>query len=230
MKDRHMELVNKYCHRSHIPEWKFRQVIKCFAMDLEATKIAEFSGVSRNSVNKILKALRKRMAEYCENQSPLSAEIEVDETCFPDEDNQKNHDDWSRCNIPVFVVIKRKGKVYTQFISNCSRKLLHAVIKGKIDLNNIVRSEHSYDSIVDLSSMRHYRVNNNHGGNNMKSYINGVENFWGIAKMRLSKFRGLNRNMYNLHLKETEFRFNNREEDLYKILLQMLRDDPLKLS
>jgi hypothetical protein len=63
-----------------------------------------------------------------------------------------------------------------------------------------------------------------------KSHINDIENFWGIAKMRLSKFRGLNKGTFYLHLKETEFRFNNRHEDLYKLMLQMLRDDPLKLS
>ena len=67
-----MDKVNRYCHRSHISERDFRQIIRYFAMDLEATKIAELTGVSRNSVNRILKALRKRLAEYCESQSPFS--------------------------------------------------------------------------------------------------------------------------------------------------------------
>ncbi|MDJ0623088.1 MAG: IS1595 family transposase, partial [Desulfocapsaceae bacterium] len=30
-----------------------------------------------------------------------------------------------------------------------------------------------------------------------------------------------------LHLKECEFRFNNRDEDLYKLLLSLLRKNPL---
>jgi transposase len=49
---------------------------------LEATIIAELPGVSRNSVNRILKTLRKRLAEYCESQSLFSGEIEVDEAYF----------------------------------------------------------------------------------------------------------------------------------------------------
>ena len=32
---------------------------------------------------------------------------------------------------------------------------------------------------------------------------------------------------FYLHLKETEFRFNHRHDDLYKILLRMLRENPL---
>jgi len=40
--------------------------------------------------------------------------------------------------------------------------------------------------------------------------------FWGFAKSRLSTFRGYDRNRFYLHLKETEFRYNYREVDIYK--------------
>jgi transposase-like protein len=83
---------------------------------------------------------------------------------------------------------------------------------------------------VDTGYKRHYRVN--YGKDEFahkKSHINGIENFWGIAKLRLSKFRGMKKSTFYLHLKETEFRFNNRHEDLYNLMLRMLRDDPLKL-
>ncbi|SFV87041.1 Mobile element protein [hydrothermal vent metagenome] len=36
--------------------------------------------------------------------------------------------------------------------------------------------------------------------------------------------------MFNLHLKECEFRFNNRKQNLYKVLLEMFRKESLKLS
>ena len=38
--------------------------------------------------------------------------------------------------------------------------------------------------------------------------------------MRLYKFRGLSKDKFNLHLKECEFRFNNRNNDLFKILIK----------
>ena len=40
--------------------------------------------------------------------------------------------------------------------------------------------------------------------------MNGIENFWKIAKMKLYKFKGMNKEFFYLHLKETEFRFNHR--------------------
>jgi len=36
--------------------------------------------------------------------------------------------------------------------------------------------------------------------------------------------------MFNLHLKECEFRFNNRKQNIYRILLAIFRKEPLKLS
>ena len=184
-------------------------------------------------MNRVLKALRKRLAEYCESQSPFSGEVEVDEAYFGARRVRGKRGRGAGGKIPVFGVLKRQGKVYTQIVSDCSRKTLQAIIKGQVDSNSIIHSDsfRSYDGLVDLGYKRRYRVN--HGKDefsNKKSHINGIENFWGIAKMRLSKFRGLNKNTFYLHLKETEFRFNHRNKDLYKLMLQMLRNDPLKLS
>ena len=64
----------------------------------------------------------------------------------------------------------------------------------------------------------------------IRNHINGIENFWGLAKVRLSKFRGMNKDTFYLHLKECEFRFNYRNDDLYRVLLKMIRNTPLKLS
>ena len=44
----------------------------------------------------------------------------------------------------------------------------------------------------------------------------------GYAKHRLSKIKGIKKENFLLHLKETEFRYNTqiRQQDLYKILAQ----------
>ncbi|MED5510166.1 MAG: IS1595 family transposase, partial [Pseudomonadota bacterium] len=33
--------------------------------------------------------------------------------------------------------------------------------------------------------------------------------------------------MFYLHLKETEFRFNHRRDNVYKLMLKMLREKPI---
>ena len=62
---------------------------------------------------------------------------------------------------------------------------------------------------------------------NGKVHVNGIENFWGAAKIRMSKMRDIKKNKFNLHLKKTEWRFNHREDDIYKILLANIRKSPL---
>ena len=75
-------MKNKYVKRSKISEAKFRDVVKHFSLDLASENIAVLTNLNRNTVNRYLFLLRKRIAEFCEQQSPFSGEIEVDESYF----------------------------------------------------------------------------------------------------------------------------------------------------
>jgi transposase len=55
----------------------------------------------------------------------------------------------------------------------------------------------------------------------------GIELFWSYTKRRLVQFNGAPKNTFLLDLKEAEFRFNHRKNDLYKVLLNLLRTYPL---
>ena len=68
-------MKNKYIIRSRISEKKFREILKYFTEDIEATKIANLTGISRISINKILKNIRILMASECEKISKFSGEI-----------------------------------------------------------------------------------------------------------------------------------------------------------
>lgn len=85
-----------------------------------------------------------------------------------------------------------------------------------------------HHSLVDVGYAKHYRVE--HGRNefaNDASHINGIESFWAYAKLRLSKTKGIREKMFYLHLKETEFRFHHRRDNLYSLLLKLLREKPI---
>ena len=229
---------NRYFVRSRISEKKFREIIKLFAADITAHQIALFSGVSRNSVNKILKNIRIRITEVCEQESPFDkGEIEMDESYFGARRTRGKKGRGAYGKTIVFGLKKRKGNVYTQIIRNCSKTEILPLINSKISKKTTVFTDgfKTYDSLVDLGYKKHYRVH--HGKSEfakkekrIKNHINGIENFWGIAKVRLYKFRGMDKKTFYLHLKECEFRFNYRQEDLYLLLLKIIRNKPLKLS
>ena len=66
---------------------------------------------------------------------------------------------------------------------------------------------------------------------NGKNHINGIENFWGYAKHKLAKFKGMKKENFLLHLKECEFRYNTKtiQKNLYQKLLKLIRENLLKI-
>ncbi len=225
---------NKYIFLTHISERKFREILKLFAADIEASKIADLTGVSRTTINRLIKVLRERILLLCEQESCFdSGSIEIDESYFGARRVRGIRGRGAKGKTIVFGLKKRNGKVYTQIVTNCSANVLIPIIKERVDQDSILYTDgfKTYDGLVNYGFQKHYRVN--HGKNEFAkgtNHINGIENFWGIAKARLAKFRGLKKEHFNLHLKECEYRFNHRDENLYKLLLKECRNSPLKLS
>ena len=229
-------MKNKYFIRSRISEAKFREIIKFFSVDLTATQIAVLSRTNRKTINKILKEVRKNIVSFCEKESPFKkGEIEIDESYFGARRIRGRRGRGSYGKTIVFGLKQRKGKVYTQVIKNCSQKAIIPLINQRISKSVIVYTDgfKTYDGLVNMGYKKHYRVH--HGKNEfakkkgkIRNHINGIENFWGLAKVRLSKFRGMNKETFYLHLKECEFRFNYRHENIYILLLKIIRNKPLK--
>jgi transposase len=224
---------NKYFYRSRISESKFRQIMKLFCEDLQATQIANITGVSRVTINKILKEVRQRIAAFCETESPLSGEVEVDESYFGARRIKGKRGRGAYGKTIVFGIFKRNGNVYTEIVPNASRATLQAVIRGRVSIESVIHSDkwRGYNGLVDLGYKKHFRVD--HGKNEFvfgRSHINGIEGFWGLAKSRLAKFKGLSMTTFYFHLKECEFRYNYRKENIYKLILNIVQNNPLNLS
>ena len=101
--------------------------------DLEAKTIASLTGLNRNTVNRYLTLIRKRIAEFCEQQYPVQGEIEVDESYFG---GKRIKGKWGRGALkktPIFGIFKSGGKVYTEVVPDCAKATLQAIIRGHID-------------------------------------------------------------------------------------------------
>ena len=225
-----MPIRNKYIYRSRISEAKFRQIVRLFCLDLTAVQTAELSGISRNSVNTYLTAIRRRIAEFCESESPFSGQVEVDESLFGARRVKGKRGRGAYGKVLVFGLYKRNGKVYTEVVPNASKKTLQGIIRGKVALESVIHSDgwRGYNGLVDVGYDKHYRVH--HGNDEFargSTHINGIESFWSYAKRRLSQFNGIPQKKFLRYLKETEFRFNYRNDNLYHMLLKRLRADPL---
>jgi transposase len=148
-------------------------------------------------VNNIFGKLRERIAEICEAESPFeNGEIELDESYFGARRVRGKRGRGAQGKTPVFGILKRNDKVYTQIVKRCSISELMPIIQGRTDTNSVVYTDgfKTYDGLVNYGYKRHYRVY--HGDNGFaigSNHINGIENFWGLCKVRLAKFRGMNK-------------------------------------
>jgi len=222
---------NRYARRSHLSEAQIRRLVRLFAADLPASTVAALTGLSRRTVNRYVQALRERMAAVCEAQAPYRGEVEVDESYFGKRRVRGKRGRGAGGKTIVFGIFKRNGHVYTEIVPDVKKTTLLGVIRGRVALESVMHSDEwkAYDGLVDLGYQKHFRVR--HTANvfaTQTCHINGIESFWSSAKTRLMKRRGIRPAHLYWHLKECEFRFNHRQENLYRVLLALLRKSPLK--
>jgi len=74
-----------------------------------------------------------------------------------------------------------------------------------------------YDSLM-FCGYRHLKVDHGKYFSSGKVYINGMEGFWSWAKEHFIKHHGVSKEYFPLYLKELEFRYNNRNSDIFDLI------------
>ena len=225
-------MKNKYAKRSKISEAKFRQLIKLFVHDLDAQTIASLNNLNRNTVNRYLILIRQRIAEFCEKQQPMQGEIEVEveKPCFGVRGIKGKSDGRAYKKMTVLTICNKDGKVYTEFSSDCNKLWLQDIIRKRVAPFSVlyIYGSRYYYGLLGIKFRKHYHVKCGRNQLTMSQIqVNGIESFESYAKRRLNKFYGIAESTFYLHLKECEFRFNNRSQNIHSLLLKIFREKPL---
>ena len=210
-------MKNKYVRRSKISEDKFRKIIRYFVLDLDPQKIASLTSLNRNTVNRYLVRVRERIFTVCVRQSPF------DQHPFASMGNSVG-------TAPIFGLIENGLRVHTDLIPVQSTARLRHCLRANGDGRSLCLPERwaCYDGIVDMESRRLYGVAAYGSGNGRSAFCGRViEDFLGYTQKRMLHMPLAAMDHFGLHLKECEFRFNHREEDIYQLLLKMFRERPL---
>ena len=187
-----------------LSDYKIKKIMKCFCLDLTASKTAALLGINRNTINRYFNLFRSQIAVDYGVSQPFAGEVELDESYFGAKRVRGKRGRGAAGKTPVFGVLKRDGNVYVEVVKNCSREQLMPIIQGKILEGSTVYTDgwKAYDGLI-LNGYDHYRVF--HSANEFargKNHVNGIESFWSFAKRRLAKFNGLTDDKFILHLKE----------------------------
>ena len=124
----------------------------------------------------------------------------------------------------MFGILERRGKVKVEIVKDVKADTLLKEAIRKVKRGSLIYTDRfkSYDGLV-MYGFRHERIDHGKRFANGKVYINGVEGFWSYAKGKLLKFHGLSPEMFPYYLKELEFRYNNRDENLFKKIVEAVR-------
>ena len=223
-------MKNKYVKHAHISEMIFRKVLKLFCADIPARTVGGLTGLSVQGTQSLYDGLRLRiMALTLAEARPFAGEVEIDESYFGARRVRGKRGRGAGGKTPVIGLLKRGGKVFTEIVENCSKQALMPIIEGQVLSEATVYTDgwKSYDGLV-VGGYKHHRIH--HHQNQFargKNHVNGIESFWSFTKLRLAKLRGIRAHYFVLHLKESEWRWNHRHDNLYLILLKNLRSKPL---
>lgn len=197
--------------RSRLSKHKQEKLIEHFVSGSTARCAAELVGVHRNTAAYYFTRLRILITIHTElaAEEAFGGEIEVDESYFGGH-RKGNRGRGSSGKVPVFGLLKRGGKVYTQIIPDAKGATLVPIIERKVVPDSIVYTDswRGYNKL-DITDFKHYRINHTKLFADKKNHINGIENFWNQAKRHMRKFNGIPKENFTLFLKECEWRFNN---------------------
>jgi hypothetical protein len=145
-------MKNKYVPRSKLSTAKFRRVAKGFSLDLTATQTARFAGVSRNAVNRLYAAVRRRNAAHKRPQDLAIGVFEADERYFGARRVKGKQGRGAGGKTIVFGLCTRDGKVYAEIIPDAKAATLQAIIRGRADIESVLHTDgwRGSDGRVDL--------------------------------------------------------------------------------
>jgi transposase len=197
-------------------------LLRAFVLQASANSAAKSIGVSYPTAHAAFRRFRETLADLAAAEDrKLIGEIEVDESYFGG--HRKGHRGRGAAGkVAVFWLLERKGRVYAIAVSNCSKEILmgkirHHAVKGAVFYTD------DFVGYNDLHSFgKHLPINHRKVFANGRAHINGIEGFWSFAKQMFAKCHGVDPINFPLYLKEYEFRYNHRNEDLIQILFEHL--------
>lgn len=217
----HDFLKDTYFGNLRIGYSKWLMLIKLFELEVSARKAGIQLGLSYPAVHKAFDTIRHSITHKLVDKE-LRGEIEADESYFGGK-RKGNRGRGAAGKTIVYGILERGGKVSVSVVKDVSAEsLLNETIK-KVRRGSIVYTDKwkGYDSLM-FCGYKHLNINHKYRFKLGKVYINGVEGFWSFAKERLIKHHGISRHKFLYYIKEMEWRYNNRDKNLFELVVDYM--------
>lgn len=217
------DFSGRWINQGNLTAGQWLRLLKLFELELSVRKIAQQLGLSYNAAYKAVHTIRAAITAYSADGGRfLRGEVEMDESYFGGKRKGKRGRG-AAGKVPVFGILEREGRVFVEVLPTTRAKDVLALTVKKVRRGSIVYTDRYkvYDALM-FCGYRHLRVDHGKYFSRGRVYINGLEGFWSYAKERIMKHHGISPGRFPFYLKELEFRYNHRREDLYSLITKCL--------
>ncbi len=217
------DFSGRWINQGNLTAGQWLRLIKLFELELSVRKIAQQLRLSYNAAYKAINTIRATiLAHSTDGDVFLRGEVEVDESYFGGKRKGKRGRG-AAGKVPVFGILEREGRVFVEVLPSTRAKDVLALTVKKVRRGSIVYTDkyRSYDALM-FCGYRHLRVDHGKYFSRGRVSINGLEGFWSYAKERIMKYHGVSPQRFPYYLKELEFRYNHRKEDLFPLITKYL--------
>ena len=119
---------------------------------------------------------------------------------------------------------QRDARVYTKVVESVSAEELMRHVQAKKRKESVYYTDAfgGYQSLKRYG--KHYAINHSKSfvsRRQPKNHINETEGCWSYAKHILYQYRGVSNYHFPMYLKEVEYRFNHRHENLFSRFMKI---------
>ena len=201
---------------------KAAQLVCLFSLGVPAYRTRFNIGLSLSTVQHAFRVFRETIYDSGFADQRLSGRIELDEAMFGG--HRKGKRGWgAEGKTIVFGIYKRNGHVMTFPVPDRKHRTLTDLIARHARRGSLYYTD-DYTAYASLETRGRHKIVS-HGADEYvrdDAHINGIEGFWSYAKTWMYHYRGVPRQYFHPYLKEIEFRFNHRDEDLFPLLTKLL--------
>jgi transposase len=214
-------MKNKFFRRAHISEAKFKLILKLFCDERTAVEIAEITGISRVTVNKYLGDIRT-MIMSCDDVLLKQDARGLFADTFPEW--EKNKSKTNQTGVIRMAGIEVNGsKLKVHPLEDLPKTRMLRISQGKKYGKKEVELANRFCGLVDLKERQYYQLRTISRKKNGKEMSKNADRLWSIFRNQIHKSKGLASNTIFLHLKESELRCNYRKNEIYSMLLKVMR-------
>lgn len=219
------EFTGTYLGKLKMPADVVSHLLYLFALGVPAYRTRFYVPIHLRTVERTFRIFREAIYDSSLDelkQLKMSGRLEMDEALFGG--HRRGKRGWgAEGKTMIFGIYRRNGRVVTFPVPDRKHDTLMPLIERHTKKGSLYYTD-EHTAYASLRMRGKHQVIS-HG---MEEYvredahINGIEGFWSYSKTWLYHYRGVPKQYFHLYLKEIEFRFNNREGDVFHMVAKLL--------